>query len=190
MRLISRELLCTKLLRSGLILVGLLSLLSINGCSNVQAPVGSVGKTPATPKTVQKAPSPPQQQTGPQVKPALKPTPSPAVASKPSSIAPNNGRAGNDGAYVSKAAVKRLLDQAWKLRASGEYDRSNAVAERAMRIDRADPQLYLVMAKNYIAMARMQLAEQIARQGLSLVASNNGLKSQFHRLVTRAKSAP
>jgi tetratricopeptide (TPR) repeat protein len=82
-------------------------------------------------------------------------------------------------------AVSRLLEEAWRHNKAGDYDRSNAVAERALRINHTEPEVYLVMASNYFAMTRLSLAEQLARQGLPLAGRNPAVKADLQSLLAR-----
>ncbi len=84
---------------------------------------------------------------------------------------------------VSSRAVAKLIEDAWRYNRSGEYDRSNSVAERAMRIDHTEPEIYLVMASNYFALAQLHLAEQLASQGLPLASGNYSVKRSLQQLL-------
>lgn len=64
------------------------------------------------------------------------------------------------------AAVTGLLDQGVVAFQSGDYQGAIASAERGLRIDRRDPELYLLLARSYLALARPGQADEFARQGL------------------------
>ena len=85
--------------------------------------------------------------------------------------------------HESRGAVAKLLEDAWRYNRAGEYDRSNAVAERAMRINHTEPEIYLVMASNYFATAQLHLAEQLAFQGLPLASGNFSVKANLQQLL-------
>ena len=144
----------------------LLVLLFVTGCAPMMAPVSGPPATlpaPATP--------PPDDEWGDDV---------PGDVIVPSSPAPER---------ASNSAVAQLVADAWEYNRAGEYDRSNAVVERALRINHTEPEIYLVMASNYFAMAQLQLAEQLARQGLPLAGSNGAVKRELERLLSQIISA-
>jgi len=84
---------------------------------------------------------------------------------------------------ASQSAVTKLLEDAWRYNRAGEYDRSNVVAERAMRINHTEPEIYLVMASNYVALAQLHLAEQLAAQGLPLASGNYSIKRSLQQVL-------
>ncbi len=144
------------------------------GCAQVYVPVSESKSPPSnSPSTF----PPPETQATPS---------SPSVGTEPESgkrIEPTTSSAPVKG----NSAVASLLDEAWRLNRAREYDRSNAVAERAMRIDHAEPEVYLVMASNYVAMTQLQLAEQLVRQGLPLAGQKPGIKAELQSLLTRIR---
>jgi len=89
---------------------------------------------------------------------------------------------------VSNSAVTKLLEDAWRYNRAGEYDRSNTVAERAMRINHTEPEIYLIMASNYFASAQLHLAEQLASQGLPLAGSNYSVKRSLQQLLVNIRT--
>ncbi|WP_461480619.1 hypothetical protein [Porticoccus sp.] len=156
-------------LAAALLLLGLLS-----GCAQVYVPVSQshpVGTTPAGTST-----QPPPPRPVPAPPPVVEEPGGPRI--EPSASAPVSGN----------SAVVNLLEEAWRLNRAREYDRSNAVAERAMRIDHAEPEVYLVMASNYVAMMQLQLAEQLVRQGLPLAGRRPGVKSELETLLAQIKA--
>lgn len=64
------------------------------------------------------------------------------------------------------AAVISLIDQARQAYEQGEYNAAIAIAERGLRIDRREPELYLLLAQSYLQLARPDQARQFAQQGL------------------------
>lgn len=145
------------------------------GCAQVYVPVSESKSPPSnSPSTF-----PPPETQAPPASPPVATESEPAKRIEPTtSSAPVKGN----------SAVASLLDEAWRLNRAREYDRSNAVAERAMRIDHAEPEVYLVMATNYVAMTQLQLAEQLVRQGLPLAGRQPGVKSQLQSLLVKIQS--
>lgn len=153
-------------------LFALLGLLS--GCAQVYVPVSESQPAPSnSPSTF---PPPQTPQTLPE-QPQVEPEPQQRI--EPTVSSPTGGN----------SAVVSLLAEAWRLNRAREYDRSNAVAERAMRIDHAEPEVYLVMASNYAAMLQLQLAEQLVRQGLPLAGQRPSVKADLEALLSRIRAA-
>ncbi|WP_438950970.1 tetratricopeptide repeat protein [Porticoccus sp.] len=140
----------------------------ISGCAPVYAPISESGS--ASPP-VSPVPPPPEPEFSPPV----------AVPDdEDRRITPSS-----PVQVVPSGAVSSLLEEAWRLNEAGDYDRSNAVAERALRINHTEPEVYLVMASNYFAMTQLGLAEQLARQGLPLAGKNPGIKADLQSLLSR-----
>lgn len=157
-------------------LVLLLGLLS--GCAQVYVPVSESRPAGSSqPGTVTQPPRQTGSTTTPVQPPPVVEQPS-GQRIEPTVSAPVSGN----------TAVMALLEDAWQLNRSREYDRSNAVAERALRIDHAEPEVYLVMATNYLAMMQLQLAEQLVRQGLPLAGQKPGIKSQLQSLLAKIQA--
>ncbi|WP_052481164.1 tetratricopeptide repeat protein [Gilvimarinus agarilyticus] len=66
----------------------------------------------------------------------------------------------------SNSAVDALLAQGRSEYRNGDYSRAIASAERALRIDRRNPAVYLLLAENYQRLGNRNQAEQFAQQGL------------------------
>lgn len=115
------------------------------------------------------------------------PVSTPTTAPKPTEpvIVPSP----RDTAVRPNSAVAKLLKDAWYYNEQGEYGRSNAVVERALRINHEEPEIYLVMASNYFAMAKLQLAEQLARQGIPFATGNAGVKRELQQLLNKVLAA-
>jgi hypothetical protein len=146
----------------------LVVLLLLAGCAPVMVPVGESTPSPRAPSI-----------------------PSPSVpADEPESsgnvIVPNSPPQQSS----SHGAVAKLLEDAWRYNRAGQYDRSNSVAERAMRINHTEPEIYLIMASNYFSSAQLHMAEQLAAQGLPLASNNYSVKRSLQQLLLeiRAKS--
>ena len=136
-------------------------LLMLVSCAPVMVPVGDVGTTP-----------PPSPQPKPDPRPPVRP------------IEPSR-----DQVTPASAAVLKLLDEGWQLHHNGEYDRSNAVAERALRLDRAEPKVFLLLASNYFSMLQLTLAEQLARQGIPLATDDRNTRARLQSLLNQILSA-
>ena len=65
---------------------------------------------------------------------------------------------------------------------------SNAVAERAMRINHTEPEIYLVMASNYFSSAQLHMAEQLATQGLPLASNNYSVRRSLQQLLLEIRT--
>lgn len=152
-----------------LLLFGLLS-----GCAQVYVPVSQ--SHPAGSPPSGSASEPPPSRPTPAPPPVVEQPSGPQIA--PSVSAPVSGN----------GAVMNLLEEAWRLNRAREYDRSNAVAERALRIDHAEPEVYLVMASNYYSMMQLQLAEQLVRQGLPLSGQKQGIKADLQSLLVKIQA--
>ena len=156
--------------------------LFVTGCAPIMVPVGDSqpqgSSYPSTYPSPTSSPQPPSAQ----LPPTQPPLPEPAqkgdviVPTKPSQQS------------VSNSAVEKLLEDAWRYNRAGEYDRSNTVAERAMRINHTEPEIYLVMASNYFASAQLHLAEQLASQGLPLAGGNYSVKQSLQKLLVDIRS--
>ena len=153
---------------------------ALGGCAQVYVPVTESRPVPTnSPSTF--PPPQPEQTTSAPVEP--QPAPAPDTEPEPQRIEPTV-----TAPVSGNGAVQSLLEDARRLSRTGEYDRSNAVAERAMRIDHAEPEVYLVMASNYLAMTQLQLAEQLVRQGLPLAGQRPAVKRQLEALLSRIRA--
>jgi len=159
----------------------LVAALLVTGCAPIMVPVGDSqpqgSPYPSTYPSPTSAPQPPSTQSSlpsSELEPAQKGDV--IVPTKPSQQ------------QVSNGAVEKLLEDAWRYNRAGEYDRSNTVAERAMRINHTEPEIYLVMASNYFASAQLHLAEQLASQGLPLSGNNYSVKRSLQRLLVDIRS--
>lgn len=146
----------------------------LGGCAQVYVPVSQ--SHPAGAPTSGSATQPPPPRPTPTPPPVVEQPSGPQIA--PSVSAPVSGN----------GAVMNLLEEAWRLNRAREYDRSNAVAERALRIDHAEPEVYLVMASNYYSMMQLQLAEQLVRQGLPLSGQKQGVKAELQSLLVKIQA--
>lgn len=145
------------------------------GCAPVMVPVGDSTSQPG-----HSTPPYPPQSTEPSIDGSL---PSEPVR-QGDEIAPSSV----SQQPVSNSAVTKLLEDAWRYNRAGEYDRSNAVAERAMRINHTEPEIYLIMASNYFASTQLHLAEQLASQGLPLAGGNGAVKRSLQQLLVNIRT--
>jgi len=63
-------------------------------------------------------------------------------------------------------ATASLVSQARAQYQAKNYQAAIATAERALRIDRRSPDVYLILAQSYIQLANSQLAMQFVQQGI------------------------
>ncbi|MEJ6612978.1 MAG: hypothetical protein QNL64_06790 [Porticoccus sp.] len=89
---------------------------------------------------------------------------------------------------ASKDAVITLLKDAWQYNRERQYDRSNTVAERAMRINHSEAEIYLIMASNYFSLGRFSLAEQLASKGLPLAVDNKLIQKNLNQLLVLVRT--
>lgn len=66
----------------------------------------------------------------------------------------------------SDLALNQLLTEARRHLAAENWEAASASAERGLRINRREPELYLVLARAYIGMADPRRALEFVRQGL------------------------
>lgn len=149
------------------------------GCSSVMVPVSESPATSSSSSLPETAPSTvPESKSG-----GAMAVPEPEAQPAGDVIVPNH-----PVQNASSRAVAKLIEDAWRYNRSGEYDRSNSVAERAMRIDHTEPEIYLVMASNYFASAQLHLAEQLASQGLPFAGGNSSVKRSLQQLLSNIRT--
>ncbi|MDO3386080.1 tetratricopeptide repeat protein [Gilvimarinus sp. SDUM040013] len=83
------------------------------------------------------------------------------------------------------SAVDALLERSSDEYQRGDYQRSVATAERALRIDRRSGEVYLLLAQNYHRLGNPQQAAQFARQGLRYSSDDRTLTWQLERLLAK-----
>lgn len=134
--------------RNLLLLVSIVVLTQLVGCA-------SHVTTQTTPPVIEKS----EPATPPVVKPPEKPVepvaPPPVV---PQTQAPIPTATSN--------ATASLVSQARAQYQAKNYQAAIATAERALRIDRRSPDVYLVLAQSYMQLANTQLAMQFVQQGI------------------------
>lgn len=84
------------------------------------------------------------------------------------------------------AAVVSLIDQARLAYEQGDYMGAVAAAERGLRIDRREPELYLVLAQSYLDLAQAEQARQFAEQGLRHSPPDSRLYQALESVRSRA----
>ena len=89
-------------------------------------------------------------------KPVEPVAPPPFAPRVPAPVVPN----------ASSNATASLVSQARAQYQAKNYQGAVATAERALRIDRRSPEVYLVLAQSYVQLANKQLAMQFAQQGI------------------------
>jgi tetratricopeptide (TPR) repeat protein len=81
------------------------------------------------------------------------------------------------------SAVASLLSQGRAHYQSGAYRRAIASAERALRIDRRNPAVYLLLAENYQRLGNRGQAEQFAQQGLRYSRDDRTLQAALRGVL-------
>ncbi len=76
---------------------------------------------------------------------------------------------------ASSNATASLVSQARAQYQAKNYQGAIAIAERALRIDRRSPEVYLVLAQSYMQMANTQVALQFVQQGIRYAQAGTDL---------------
>ena len=90
-------------------------------------------------------------------------------------------------AHGAAAATSGLLQDAWALYRGEEYQRAIVMAERAMRIDRRNAEVYLLLASAHYQQYHTEQAAQLARQGLNYSISGDRVDRRLKELLARIK---
>ncbi|MBU2886092.1 tetratricopeptide repeat protein [Gilvimarinus agarilyticus] len=104
----------------------------------------------------------------------------PAESGEPSAPAPVQPSMGN-----RDSAVAALLERSLSEYRRGRYPQSVATAERALRIDRRNADIYLLLAKNYYRLEDNQQAAQFAQRGLRYCGDDRSLKWELERILNK-----
>ena len=107
--------------------------------------------------------------------------PQPAPRQEPSDIRPGD----SEVAMGAISAVDELLEEAWGYHDDGEFERAIAVAERALRMDRRNAEVYLVMASGNYELYRNDRARQLANQGLAYAERGSATYRRLRDLLDR-----
>ncbi len=76
---------------------------------------------------------------------------------------------------ASSNATASLVSQARAQYQAKNYQGAIAIAERALRIDRRAPDVYLILAQSYMQLANTQLALQFVQQGIRYAQAGTDL---------------
>jgi len=155
-----------------LLLIGLM--VTVSGCTTNmynQPATGAIYKSPTASTSI---PTPSKS-----AEPVTKASQTSGSIIRPSEIEVNR----------SSSAVANLLDQGWDYYQQQNYESSINVAERAMRISRQDPEVYLLLSRNYLGLWELEQAEQLARQGLALADSDDELYRDLEDTLTEIRRA-
>ncbi len=111
--------------------------------------------------------------------------PAPRIGSG-ESLPRENGESGGDDHLL--AAVSPLAEQAEKQMHRGELDRAYATAERAVRIDPDNAQMWNLMARIQFKKENYSQAEQLARKSNLHAQGNRPLQSQNWKIIAAVLS--
>ncbi|GBC61511.1 hypothetical protein DENIS_2473 [Desulfonema ishimotonii] len=132
-------------------------------------------------QTSQTIPSPPDAPAGVSEYP---PTEYPTAPSAPKPTPRIGGEtAGNAGDGQLIAAVTPLADKARQQMEQGDLDRAFATAERAIRIDSTNPELWHLTAQIQLERGNYAQAEQLAKKSNLLARGNRELQAQNWRII-------
>lgn len=102
--------------------------------------------------------------------------PAPPALPEPPPAAPSN-------------AVASLLDQARGARARGDFDAAAASIERALRLERRNPVLYLELARIRSAQGDYGQAESLAQKATFMAPAQVALNAQAWDVIAQARLA-
>lgn len=80
-------------------------------------------------------------------------------------------------------AVDRLLQESRSQLAARDWQAAIASAERGLRIDRREAELYLLLAEGYRGLGNADRSVQFARQGLRYAGANSPVARALHNLI-------
>lgn len=153
-------------------LTAVVLLLAVAGC----APLGP-------PPPVETRPPPPVEEQ-PRVEPPPRPDTTPPR--DPGAIRPDQRV---EEVESPPSPVAGLLAQGWRLHSADDHQGALNVAERAQRIEPRNAEVYLLMASAQFGLYRLDIAEQLARRGLSLSRAGTQVNAQLQGLLTRIVGA-
>lgn len=137
------------------------ALTQLVGCATsveTRTPAPVVDTVP--PVTKPEAPQPPK---------PVEPPPPPQVMPQTQAQAPS----------AASKAVGSLADQARAQYKAKNYQGAIATAERALKIDRRSPEVYLILAQSYTQLANKQLALQFVQQGIRYAQAGTELANSL-----------
>ncbi|MEO0443828.1 MAG: hypothetical protein AAFZ92_08840 [Pseudomonadota bacterium] len=79
--------------------------------------------------------------------------------------------------------LESIIQQANEVLALGDTNKSIALAEKGLRIDRKQPRLYLVLAKAYLEKNNQQQSRFFAQQGLRYRSVDKMIESELRQLA-------
>lgn len=94
--------------------------------------------------------------------------------------------ASSGGGDYLLAVVTPLADQASRQLANGELDKAQTTAERAVRIDPNNADLWHLMGKIQLARKNFSQAEQLARKSNLLAKGNKDLQARNWRMIAES----
>jgi tetratricopeptide (TPR) repeat protein len=115
------------------------------------------------------------------------PSPGQVDAGRPAPASPSGGASAPPPAR--SAAVVSLQSQAATERSAGDYERSAATLERAIRIAPQDPSLWLDLALARLAQARPDVAEGLALRAAALAGPDEAMRRRAEAVADRARRA-
>ena len=83
----------------------------------------------------------------------------------------------------AQRAVTSLLKEGWAYYRVENHERSIAIAERAQRLDPQRAEVYLLLAKSYLALGQPRLAEQLGQRGVLLSQNDATVRRRLQRLL-------
>lgn len=87
---------------------------------------------------------------------------------------------------VLKPVSRSLIDQSRDQQRTGNYGQAAATLERAIRIDPAEPAVWLELARVRYAERNWAQAEQLARKARSLAGNDSPRYAEANELITEA----
>lgn len=171
--------------------------LAVSGCAkppvrNYPRPGASIPSPRPQPKVAVKTqprPAKPGRPAEPAL-PPVQPAPPPVHYDKPLGpvgTRPKTGAPAGEGYLL--AATTPLADQARRHLASGDLDGAQTTAERAVRIDPNNADLWNLMGEIQLARKNFSQAEQLARKSNLLAKGDTALQARNWRLIAQSLQA-
>lgn len=104
------------------------------------------------------------------------------VGSEPAGREPGAGERG-EAAQVMRPVSASLLQQSRAQRQAGDYAQAAATLDRAIRIDPAEPAVWLALAELRYAETNWPQAEQLARKAESLAPAGSAVRFDARELI-------
>jgi tetratricopeptide (TPR) repeat protein len=86
----------------------------------------------------------------------------------------------------ASSAVRRLEDKATQQLSLGQFDEAFATAERALRMDASNPELWNLLARIQLGRGNADQAEQLARKSNLLAKGDRHLQAKNWKLIAEA----